>query len=364
MAAMVESLASCLSKQGHRVQVAGIGAEDFVRREPLGVFVSGLKHSSMIVRAFFELVGALRLAWRLTGGIRSGAIRVPQLVVACQPSIFLSLTSRFLKRRYGCKVYLVQRDLLPDWLLQCGRLKPGFGSWLLGKLKNRSLADADRVGIECEENLKFIPVEYRGKVAILDNWRDYSAASYDNAGPDKLTLVYGGRIGMAQGFERFLEALGATGLADTRFRIYCDARGAEELGRMTRAFASRGIELDIRSMLPESQFLEQASSCSLGVVTLAASMGTHNIPGKLLGYLAAGIPILAIGPRNSALGRIVSELGIGLYAPAEDHAAIVEILRTLADDPQRIAAFRKNVAAARSRFDVGRAACQIGALLS
>lgn len=364
MAAMVESLAACLTRQGHCVSIAGMGAEPHVRDAPLGVFVGGLKHRSMIVRGWFEFLGSLRLARRIRLAIGQRQVSAPQLVVTFQPSLFLALTAHLLKRWYGCNVFLVQRDLLPDWLIQSGRLRPGPATWLLGRLKALSLADADKVGIECDENRAFIPGHHQGKVCVLDNWRDYSSANvHDRKLPRNFTLVYGGRIGFAQGFDCFLDGLIAAKLPNILFRIYCDERGAGELRAMQQQLGDQMPELEIHPMLPEARFLATASSCSIGVVSLSPNMGTHNIPGKLLGYLAAGIPIFAIGPRNSALGHVVEDLGIGVYADANDRATIAANLKNVATSREFVERLKSNAIAARPRFAVETAAAEIQSIL-
>lgn len=360
MAAMVESLAGCLTRQGHRISVAGMGAEPHVGDTPLGVYSGGLKNRSMIIRGAFELAGSLRLASLLRGCIRKGRLPVPQLVVVFLPSLFLALTSGLLKRLYGCQVFLVQRDLLPDWLIQSGRLRPGVASWLLGRLKVLALADADQVGIECEENRRFIPTRFQSKVEVVVNWRDYSPAqTYLNPLPEEFTLVYGGRIGFAQGFDRFLDALITAKLPDVRFQIYCDERGASELTAMRKEFSHQVAGIAVHSMLPEAMFLAKASMCSMGVVSLSPEMGTHNIPGKLLGYLAAGIPVFAIGPDGCALGRLVEDLGIGIFADANQKGTIAAKLTRVASDRKLVSKLKENALTARPKFSVENAAAQI-----
>lgn len=364
MAAMVDSLAQFLVGKGEHVTVAGMGSEPHVRAQAFGVYLRGLKHRTMTVRALYELLGALLLAKRIRSAIGTKQLAPPALIIAFQPSLFLAITSHFLKRWYGSKLYLVQRDILPDWLIQSGRLNPGVASWGLNKIKGMSLTDADRIGIECEENLTYIEANFHPKACVLDNWRSFSEEhTHIEPPPAVFTLIYGGRIGFAQGFDRFLDALIEAKLPKARLHIFCDDRGSAELTTMRRDGNEQMPVIEVLPMLPEPKFLREASWCSMGVVSLSPDMRTHNIPGKLLGYLAAGIPIFAIGPKDSALRRVVKELGIGVYVNAADKAAIIAELKKVASNPDFVQQLKNNAIAARSRFAVETAAAEIGSIL-
>src|SRR5690606_37903021 len=64
--------------------------------------------------------------------------------------------------------------------------------------------------------------------------------------------------------------------------------------------------------------------CHVGIVALHPGHVTHNIPGKMLTYMHAGLPILARVNRNNDLVELVEREGIGLVlggdAPALLHA--------------------------------------------
>ncbi|MBT9526807.1 MAG: hypothetical protein IV105_16245, partial [Rhizobacter sp.] len=150
---MIDSLQRELVRRGHQVELAGMGSEEVVKSYRWATYAPWLKSSRLIVRAMTELLVSTWLALRLLAALATGRLKRPELVVLFTPSLFLCLTAHALKVATSCRVYMVQRDIVPDWLVASGRAKPGLAVTLLYALKNFSLRHADRIGIECEENL-------------------------------------------------------------------------------------------------------------------------------------------------------------------------------------------------------------------
>jgi len=116
-------------------------------------------------------------------------------------------------------------------------------------------------------------------------------------------------------------------------------------------FSAEALQrIDIHPMLQDREFLAQAAKAWFGIVTLSPDMQTHNLPGKMLAYLAAGIPVMAFGPRNAALGQAIRQLDIGHYMDAADEAASLEALRQVIDNPGARIGERRALVAARKVF--------------
>lgn len=348
--AMIDSLQRELVRRGHQVELAGMGSEEVVKSYRWATYAPWLKSSRLIVRAMTELLVSTWLALRLLAALATGRLKRPELVVLFTPSLFLCLTAYALKVATSCRVYMVQRDIVPDWLVASGRAKPGLAVTLLYALKNFSLRHADRIGIECEENLKFFPTQVHSKIEVLHNWRDFDGDVYlQDPESQEVVFIYGGRVGQVQGFDRFLRPFVKLAHPRARLKIYCDERGKSEIDAMgLPANALKHVE--ISPMLQEREFLEQAAKAWFGIVTLSPDMQTHNLPGKMLAYLAAGIPVMAFGPRNAALGQVINQLDIGRYMDAADEAASLEALCQVIDNPRTRTETRQAVVDARKVF--------------
>lgn len=348
--AMIDSLQQELTRRGHLVELAGMGSEEVVKTYRWATYAPWLKSSRLIVRAATELLVSVWLALRLLVALATGRLKRPDLVVLFTPSLFLCLTARALKAATSCRVYMVQRDIVPDWLVASGRTKPGPAVAILYALKNFSLRHADRIGIECEENLQFFPPQFHSKIEVLHNWRDFDDDVYlESTESQDVVFIYGGRVGQVQGFDRFLRPFLKLAHPRARLKIYCDERGKSEIDAMgLPADALKCVE--ILPMLREREFLAQAAKAWFGIVTLSPDMQTHNLPGKMLAYLAAGIPVLAFGPRNAALGQVIKQLDIGGYMDAANEATSLEALRLVIDNPNARIGTRQALIDARKVF--------------
>lgn len=72
--------------------------------------------------------------------------------------------------------------------------------------------------------------------------------------------------------------------------------------------------------------------CHAGIVALHPAHHTHNIPGKLLAYLHAGLPVLARVNANNDLVELVEREGVGLVVAGDDADLLHAHASAMADD--------------------------------
>jgi glycosyltransferase involved in cell wall biosynthesis len=75
------------------------------------------------------------------------------------------------------------------------------------------------------------------------------------------------------------------------------------------------------------EYAELVKEADIGVLTLTAKNTTPAVPAKLMGYLAAGVPVIAAVHRESDALRIVREASCGFGALSSDSVAILEAFR-------------------------------------
>jgi colanic acid biosynthesis glycosyl transferase WcaI len=93
---------------------------------------------------------------------------------------------------------------------------------------------------------------------------------------------------------------------------------------------------------------EVQASADVSLVTLAPGRGRTSVPSKILGYMAAGRPIVASVDEDSDTAAAVREGRCGLVTPAGDAAALADAITSLLDDPARREAMGR---AGRSHFE-------------
>ncbi|HMJ61387.1 MAG TPA: hypothetical protein VK493_06465, partial [Bryobacteraceae bacterium] len=74
----------------------------------------------------------------------------------------------------------------------------------------------------------------------------------------------------------------------------------------------------------------------LGLVTQKPETVGSVVPSKVYGIMAAGRPVLYIGPRRATPARIIERFGCGWHVEAGDSSSLVALLNRLVDRPEEI----------------------------
>ena len=79
---------------------------------------------------------------------------------------------RALKRRWGCRAYLILRDLFPDWAVDAGVMRKGLAYWLLKRVERGQYAVADVIGVQTRANEPIVAADAPpgARIETLNNW--------------------------------------------------------------------------------------------------------------------------------------------------------------------------------------------------
>lgn len=259
-------------------------------------------------------------------------------VVWYSPSIFLGPLVKALKRQNSCPSYLILRDIFPEWMADMGLMRRGPAYHVFKGIAAYQYSVADTIGVQTPGNLAYFEDRRRagGSVEVLQNWLQDSDAGFCSIDVSATTLagrrimVYAGNMGVAQGAHKLL------GLAD---RISDDPRvgfvfvgRGSDVGALRDEAARRGLNnvLFFDEIDPD-EIPGLYSQSSIGLVTLDARHKTHNIPGKFISYMHAGLPVLAsINPGNDLEALIEAE-GVGRVSTDAEGGDLPELARALLD---------------------------------
>lgn len=238
-------------------------------------------------------------------------------IVWYSPMIFFGPLVARLKVLFGCNAYLVLRDLFPDWTVDLGIIKKRIPYYLFKIIEVGQYRVADRIGVQCPGNIPLISKDnsIQSKVEVLWTWVGAASAIIPHCSINldgtclqgRKVCVYAGNMGLAQGIGILLD------LAE-RLKQRSDV-GFLFVGRGSDAQRLR-VEAKQRA-LDNVVFFEEIdpaelpglyAQCHVGLVVLDSRHKTHNIPGKFLSYMQAGLPVLAsINPGNDLVELISAE---------------------------------------------------------
>jgi glycosyltransferase involved in cell wall biosynthesis len=295
-------------------------------------------------------INEMRLPHALLHALRQSDLRRARWdgVVWYSPSIFLAPIVRRLRRKNQCRTYLVLRDIFPEWAADMGLMKRGPAYYFFKLVERRQYAAADTIGVQSPANLPYMEAWARRpghRVEVLQNWladaQDIGCRiRIDTTKLARRTIfVYVGNMGIAQGMDVLLD-------------LAARMRGRRDLGFL---FVGRGSDAARLAAAAESQHLENVlfydeinpeeipgllAQCHVGMLSLDPRHKTHNIPGKFLTYMQAGIPVLArINPGNDLLSLINDER-VGRACTTGNGTTLQRLAEEIIADPEELHAMR------------------------
>jgi glycosyltransferase involved in cell wall biosynthesis len=313
---MMRDLAVEYVRQGHQVIVAtpsdaiedamSITVEDGVTL--VRIKTGNLKYASKAFRMWRES-RLSAIMWR--GGGNFLQANPCDLILFYSPTIFFGNLVNRLKRIWGCPSYLILRDIFPKWAVDAGLIRKGLVYRYLRRKELLQYAAADLIGVEASGNLSYFRNELAGydfPVEVLNNWlcaRVLPASESDwrhRLGlSSKVIFFYGGNIGIVQDLDNILRL--AAGMRDHEEVFFLFVGSGSEVIRLSSEIEKQGLHnVRILAPLSQSDYIKCLSECDVGLVSLDRRLTSHNLPGKLLGYVLCGKPVLAsLNPGNDLI---------------------------------------------------------------
>ena len=240
-------------------------------------------------------------------------------VVCYAPSIFLGPIFKAIKRASSCKSYLIMRDLFPEWAVDMGLMSRGLPYRVFKLVESYLYSVADVIGVQTPANLGYFArqlLQPHTRTEVLQNWladapiAGCSISVQSSPLVGRKIFVYAGNMGIAQGMGLLLE-LAAVMRDEKKVGFLFVGRGSDALQLQARA---KALDLDNVAFYDEiepSEILGLYAQCHAGIVALDPRHKTHNIPGKFLSYMQAGLPVLAaINPGND-LEKLINDERVG-----------------------------------------------------
>ena len=222
-------------------------------------------------------------------------------VVWYSPTIFLGPLARYVKSKSICKSYLIIRDIFPEWAFDMGLMRKSVPYFIFKLVAHCQYAVADVIGVQTKGNeLYFLgwkekPVR---RLEVLRNWLsdapDFGCSINISSTKlaDRKIFVYAGNMGVAQGVESLIDLADAL-KAQKHLGFVFVGRGSN-VPKIKQDALNRGLDnILFYDEIDPSEIAGLYAQCHVGLVSLDSRHKTHNIPGKFLSYMQAGLPVLA-----------------------------------------------------------------------
>jgi glycosyltransferase involved in cell wall biosynthesis len=230
-------------------------------------------------------------------------------------------------------------DVYPDVAEELGILKPkGWIARVLGWVFDRSRHGAD--GILALGECMATRIRRRGispgKIHVTENWADGEAIRplpFNSDG--KLSLIYSGNLGLVHEIDTFVDAM--LRMRDDSRMQFIFSGGGRMRGYLENFCAEKGLrQVAFEDYCPREDLAQRLNEGDIGLVTQKKETAGCVVPSKAYGVMAAGRPLLFIGPSDSTLARMIAKHDCGWQIEPGDVDGLVGLLHTLAVRPELV----------------------------
>lgn len=333
---MLRGLADGFRQAGWDVTVVAGGRRSLIEHCP----AAGVR----VVRAAMpegrSIIDALRQLAALARTVRRQP--PPDLLVTMTDPPMLALLGPWLQGR-GTRTLHWSQDVYPDLLPVLGARIPGWAMNVAGALMSASLKRHDHVVAigECMVRKLLARGAAGNRLSVIRNWPAEEPRRGETADRTGLTILYAGNFGRGHDFRAFVGAAARLRhRPDIRFVMAGDGAALDSVRRSAPA------NVEFLPRQDERAFAALVEKADLHLVTLKAEAAGLMVPSKMWAALAAGRPILFLGPETSDVAAYAKRHGCGLVLPPADGDRLADVLLGLADDPSSLAALTDAASAA------------------
>lgn len=274
------------------------------------------------------------------------------LVLYSTPPITFNKVIERVKKRCGCRSYLMLKDIFPQNAVDLGMMKEGgLLHRMFRKKEERLYQISDRIGCmspaNCEYVIKHNPTVDPTKVELCPNAvepveikpisdEERSELLIELCMPtDKTIFIYGGNLGKPQGIDFLLEVVAANEKRDNSYIIIVGS--GTEYPKIEKWFSeNKPKNAKLLSALPKEKYDNLIRAAHVGLIFLDPRFTIPNFPSRLLSYLENRMPVLLATDPNTDIGRIAEENGFGLWSLNGDLDAFLKNLQILTGNQAKI----------------------------
>ena len=267
------------------------------------------------------------------------------LVLYPTPPITHVETVKYIKQRDHAKTYLLLKDIFPQNAVDLGMMsKSGFKSIIYRYFRNKEkelYAVSDWIGCMSQANVDYVlkqnPEIDPRRVEVCPNSIEVFDKSVDNKTRkeirtkygiplDKKVFIYGGNLGKPQGIPFLMQCLETCrNVQDAYFFVVGDGTEFGLLEKYVKEADQENFKLAQR--LPKEDYDTLVAACDVGMIFLDHRFTIPNFPSRLLGYMQAKLPVLAVTDPNTDIGKVIVDGGFGWWCESNDSDKFCEVVK-------------------------------------
>lgn len=267
------------------------------------------------------------------------------LVLYPTPPITHVETVKYIKQRDHAKTYLLLKDIFPQNAVDLGMMsKSGLKSIIYRyfRTKEKELyAISDWIGCMSQANVDYVlkqnPEVNPRRVEVCPNSIEVFDKSVDKKirneirtkygiPLDKKVFIYGGNLGKPQGIPFLMQCLEkCRNVQDAYFFV---VGNGTEFGLLEKYIKEANQDnFKLAQRLPKEDYDTLVAACDVGMIFLDHRFTIPNFPSRLLGYMQAKLPVLAVTDPNTDIGKVIVDGGFGWWCESNDAEKFCELVK-------------------------------------
>lgn len=271
------------------------------------------------------------------------------LVLYSTPPITLVSAIEYVKKRDGAKTYLLLKDIFPQNAVDiCFMSTAGLKGLIYKHFRNQEkklYRISNQIGCMSQANVDYVikhnPEVDPKKVEVCPNSVEVIDKSVDaetrevirekySIPHDKMVFVYGGNLGKPQGIPFLIECLQkCSDIEGVYFLIVGDGTEYGLLEEYVESSGQRNLKLMKR--LPKEDYDTMVGACDVGMIFLDHRFTIPNFPSRLLSYMQAKLPVLAVTDPNTDISNVIMDGKFGWWCESDDSQRFYEAVNNAMD---------------------------------
>ncbi len=320
--------------------VAALGSDQHKQPESAAEFRAGggAIHIARVRTAAFsqsKMRKLLSYATFYAGAVcRALSIARPDVVVTLTAPPGLAWIGWLAQRVHGCRHVAWEMDLYPDIAIALDIPVAAWTSWILDFPRRRAdTIIAPGVCMKTRLLQQRIPED---RIVVAENWADGSSIfPRPFPEPSPMRILYSGNLGLAHDVATIRAVM--EHLAGRPDLLFIFAGGGLARRELIEFCRERGIgNISFRGYARLQDLGANLAECHVGLVTQKPMTLGAIVPSKIYGLMAAGRPVLYIGPASATPAVLIQKFDCGWHFDCRDEAGVAALLLRLLQEPEEL----------------------------
>ncbi len=248
------------------------------------------------------------------------------LILYSTPPITLATPVAKLKKLFGCRTYLMLKDIFPQNAVDLGMFSKKSPIYKYFRMQEKKLYQiSDKIGCMSSANVEYV-LKHNSEVEmdkveicpnaiipkpLTDRTKNKAYLRKQYGVPEEAVVyLYGGNLGKPQGIPFLLECLKKLKNQRNSYFIICGS--GSEYGLIESYIeAEKPNNTCLINVLPKQEYDELVKGCDVGLIYLDYRFTIPNFPSRALSYMEYGMPMIVCTDNASDLGVIAEQNGFG-----------------------------------------------------